>query len=292
MMRRAPRLRFAVAACTGLAVAVAAAAAAAAAAAEARRPAGPSEGFHGPGGMTGLLYPPAVGAPPSAAVLIVHDALGLDRRSHRYVAQLTAAGLLVLEVELRANPPDGVAEPLPTYAEADALVAGAAAALARDPRVDPTRIGALGFGVGARAVALAPPAEDGRATFAARLLLYPGCAGLGDLLRASAQARAPVAAPVLVLHGEDDPANTAAECDGLAAVLGPPTAPARRISYRGATYAWDLPQLAASGYAQPWPGRPGVMTPARPWMELADLTAAKAAAFLVGALRATAVHPD
>jgi dienelactone hydrolase len=230
MTRHPSPVRFAIAACIASAVLASAP----------RALAGPSEAFHGPGGTMGLLYPLESGAPPSPAVLIVHDALGLDQRSHRYVAQLNAAGLLVLEVELRANPPDGLAEPLPGEAEAAELLTHAITALARDPRVDPMRIGALGFGIGARAVALAPPAEDGRATIVARLLLYPGCASLRDLLRASSHASRTAPSPVLVLHGEDDPANAPAECHELSAALGS-TASVRRISYRGATYAWDPP---------------------------------------------------
>ena len=166
--------------------------------------AGRSEIFRGPEGMTGLLHPAATGAPRTGAVLIVHDALGMDTRGHRYIAQLTAAGLMVVEVELRANPADdSLPEPLPSEAEAAGLVARAAAELANDPRVDPNRVGALGFGIGARAVALAPSHEDGRHAFAARVLLYPACGSLKQLVQAPQHA----AAPVLLLHGEDDPSN-------------------------------------------------------------------------------------
>jgi dienelactone hydrolase len=251
--------------------------------------AGPSEVFHGPGGMTGLLYPTTTDASRSAAVLIVHDALGLDGRSHRYIAQLTAAGLTVLEVELRANPLEGLPEPLPGEAEAASLVARAAAALADDPRVDPTRVGALGFGIGARAVALAPPREDGRDTLAARILLYPGCGSLSDLVQAPERATAVVLSPVLLLHGEDDPANSPAECDRLSTALGK-TAPVRRISYRGAGYAWDLPQSGGSEYSwQPWPGGRGLIF-VQSWPELAGLTAAQAAGFLAGMLSRAPGH--
>src|SRR3712207_287131 len=90
----------------------------------------------------------------------------------------------------KACQPEGLPEPLPGEAEAAGLEARAAAALAGDPRVDPTRVGALGFGIGARAVVLAPPREDGRDTFAARILLYPGCGSLGDLVRAPEHAAA------------------------------------------------------------------------------------------------------
>jgi dienelactone hydrolase len=245
--------------------------------------AGPSEVFHGPDGVVGLSHPPETGAPPTAAVLVVNDALGVDTRSHRYIDQLTAAGLMVLEVELRANPPDGWAEPLPGEAEAASLVVRAAAALADDPRVNPRRVGALGFGIGARALALAPPREDGRNAFATRVLLYPSCGSLGDLVRAPERAAAAVPSPVLLLHGEDDPANSTADCEDLSAALGM-TAPVRRVSYRGASYAWDLPQQGADEFSrQLWPGGQRTI-PVRSWPELAELTAARTAAFLADTL--------
>jgi dienelactone hydrolase len=241
----------------------------------------PSEVFRGPDGVIGLLYQPGTGAPLSAAVLVVNDALGMDMRSQRYVEHLAAAGLIVLEVELRANPPDGWPEPLPAEAEAAGLVARAAAALAGDPRVNPDRVGALGFGIGARALALAPPGEDGRNPFAARVLLYPGCGSLGALVSASVlkRAAATVRSPVLLMHGDDDPANPPAECEGLSTALGR-AAPVRRVSHRGATYAWDLPQWGEGEHSQqPWPGSQGTVL-VRSWPELADQTAAQTTAFL------------
>ncbi len=245
--------------------------------------AGPSEVFHGPDGVIGLLHPSGTGAPPSAAVLVVNDALGMDTRSQRYIEHLAAADLMVLEVELGPNPPDGWPEPLPGEAEAASLVARAAAALAGDPRVNPARVGALGFGIGARALALAPPRADGRDAFAARVLLYPGCGSLGGLVRAPERAAAAVLSPVLLLHGEDDPANRPAECEDLAAALGR-TASVRRISYRGATYAWDVPQWGEGEHSsQPWPGGQGTV-PVRSWPDLTELTAARTAAFLADAL--------
>ena len=246
--------------------------------------AGRFEIFHGPEGMTGLLHAAETGAPRSGAVLIVHDVLGMDTRGHRYTAQLTAAGLAVLEIELRANPADdSVPEPLPSEAEAAGLVARAAAALANDPRVDPNRVGALGFGIGARAVALAPPRGDGLDAFAARVLLYPACASLQQVVQAPQRAAAPTRSPVLLLHGEDDPINSPAECDGLSAALGK-TAHVRRISYRAAGYAWDLPQSGGSEHSKQHRPDGQDTIPVRSWPELAELSAAQAAAFLAGTL--------
>ncbi|WP_165982730.1 dienelactone hydrolase family protein [Dankookia rubra] len=211
----------------------------------------------------------------------MNDALGMDMRSQRYIDRLAAADLLVLEVELRPNPPDGWPEPLPSEAEAADLVGRAAAALAGDPRVNPDRVGALGFGIGARAVALA--LADGRDPFAARVLLYPGCKGLGEGVGAPEHAAAAVRSPVLLLHGEDDPANPLAECEGLSVALRR-TASVRRLSYRGATYGWDVSQWSEGEHSsQPWPGGQGTVA-VRPWPELAELTAAHAAAFLANTL--------
>jgi dienelactone hydrolase len=207
----------------------------------------------------------------------------MDTRSHRTIAQLTAAGIAVLEIELRANPPDGFPEPLPGASEASRMVGRAASALAADPRFDPARIGAIGFGLGARAVALAPKFGPGGAAFAARVLLYPGCASLRDLLPKAHPAAGTAAAPVLLVHGEGDAANPTAACEALAAALSA-TGSVRRIAYRGAGYAWDQPQVGGSELvAQPWPGGPGTVG-ARYWPELADLSAAQAAGFLFRAL--------
>jgi dienelactone hydrolase len=242
----------------------------------------PIEVLYGQDGAVGFLYPSETGARPSAAVLIVNDALGMDTRSLRYIDHLTAAGLAVLEVEVGANPLDGRAEPLPGDVEAASVVARAAAALAGDPRVDPAHIGALGFGIGARAAALVPLQRNERDTFAARVLLYPGCGSLDRLVQAAGGA-AIVTSPLLLMHGEDDPANMPADCERLAATLGK-TAPVRRLSFYGASYAWDVPLRGEGVYSrQPWPGGQSTVL-VRSWPELADQTAAQAAAFLTNTL--------
>jgi dienelactone hydrolase len=94
---------------------------------------------------------------------------------------------------------------------------------------------------------------------------------------------ASVLSPVLLLHGEDDPANPPSACEGLSTALGK-AAPVRRISHRGASYAWDLPQWGEGEHSrQRWPGGQGTVA-VRSWPELAELTAAQAAAFLADTL--------
>ncbi len=240
----------------------------------------PGLAFHGPPGVTGLIYLPDPLAAPSPwpAALLVHDLFGLDTRALPTIAQLGAGGILALEVETDANPLDGVPPPQREARVAARHVAEAADMLAGDPRVDPARIGAVGFGTGARAVALAHRVRP----FAAVVLLYPGCGGLLETLRdtdAETGRRWPVGSPVLLLHGADDPANAEGDCRALAAELGGANLHRHR-SYRGATYAWDLPQTGGGGTTlQPSPDGRGTV-PARYWPELAQFSAAQVTEFL------------
>ncbi|WP_137125280.1 dienelactone hydrolase family protein [Roseomonas sp. HF4] len=223
----------------------------------------------GSGRAVGLLTtPPGAtdGAAPHAAVLIVHDSLGQDGRSARYVEQLVGAGLAVLEI---------AAEP----GEADAgLVVRAYAALARHPTIDPARIGLLAFGEGARVALAATLDED---PFAARVVLYPGCAAL---LRDLPGRAAPSHGRLLLMHGLEDAANTEADCTALAARL-PGAVPSRLRSLRDATYAWDFPSADPQApWLHPAPGGEGRVR-VQPWPALAEVTAAEAAAFLAAMAR-------
>jgi dienelactone hydrolase len=247
-------------------------------------------------GVAGLLWPPA-GAPTGRvpAVAIALDAPGVDRRARRYAAQLSAAGILALEVELFPASADGAgpAGAPGDEAAAAALLAAAAAALTRDPRVDPARVGVLGFGAGGRAALVAAPGAGGRRLFAARAALYPGCGALLEGAVRQAAASGPGAAarggPVLLMHGGADPANPPAACAGLAAAIGE-TAPVRRIEYRGAGFAWDWTPIGAHETTSlPGPGAPGRWR-AAPWPELSEMSAAQVAGFFAVAFSAQA-HP-
>jgi dienelactone hydrolase len=194
------------------------------------------------------------------AVVLVHDALGPDPRSERYIAQLGAAGIAVLELLS-----EEVLPVLPLAAEA----------LAADPRIDGSRIGVLGFGAGAAAAAMA------RVPFAARALLYPGCATLpADRAEPPASART----PLLLLHGGADPANSPAACAAAAEALARGGAAVRRVEYAGAGFAWDRPAFGQEGRSLlPAPGSTE-RVPAVPWPELAELSATQVAGFFALAL--------
>ena len=219
-------------------------------------------------GQVGLMtLPPATAHTLRlSAVLIVHDALGLDLRSLAYVEQLAAAGLLVLEV---APEPD---------TDAVETVQRGIAALRSHTQVDASRIGLLGFGDGARAAMLASPGQD---SFAARVILYPGC---GTLLRGLPPPPNVAGGRLLLMHGTADPANTEADCAALTQRLGG-SLPARRLAFSGATYAWDFPSAdPLAPWLFPAPGS-AERVRIRPWPALTALSAGGAASFLAFALR-------
>lgn len=220
-------------------------------------------------GLYGRLSFPA--APLSAAslpaVVLVGDSLGWDPRQERYVRRLLAHGLAVLEL----TGEDEASQDAMALRQADAF-------LACDPRIDPDRIGALGFGAGA---ALVLPVRRPRA------MLYPGCASLRQRLPSLA---GPALAgqgegPVMLLHGTADPANTPEECAALAALLEE-TGPVRRIAYRGAGYAWDMPPYGAPHAMRLRRPDGAGWLPVAPWPELADFSAEQVAHFFFLALRA------
>jgi dienelactone hydrolase len=114
-------------------------------------------------------------------------------------------------------------------------------------------------------------------------MLYPGCAALLDALSVTSPGAPAMRSPVLLLHGDADPANPPAACAALANALME-TAPVRRVEYAGAGYAWDRPAFAVEGPALvPRPDRKGRIR-AAPLPALADLSAAQVARFFARTL--------
>ncbi|MBR0641630.1 dienelactone hydrolase family protein [Plastoroseomonas hellenica] len=222
----------------------------------------------------GLLWLPANAdaVAPVPAVIAVHDAVGIDSRGWRYAEQLTAAGIAVLHLELHDTSADGAGPAPDDGAAAPARLAAAAATLAEDPRFGGARLGILAFGAAgetALRVAAAPGAGE---HIAALVLLYPGCATLPATEAVSRS-------PVLLMHGDADPANTAADCAGLAARLAR-GASVRQIRHAGAGYAWDLPPSGVEEVVtMPWPGSPGRWLPVSHRPAIAELSATQVAGF-------------
>uniref|UniRef100_UPI001F355BBB dienelactone hydrolase family protein n=1 Tax=Falsiroseomonas oryziterrae TaxID=2911368 RepID=UPI001F355BBB len=233
-------------------------------------------------GVVGLISRPPM--PPGGpqrlpAVLLVHDSLGYDSRSEVYTRQLLGASLPVAEVELQVLSSDGVIAP----EEETGRLRRALAALAAAPGIDPDRIGAIGFGEGARALVL----ESDGLPLRAVVLLYPGCGTLASELGGGDPQPSQPFGAVLLMHGTADPANPANGCVALAGLLAERTPDVRLQAWAGASYGWDIPDgIGASNFRYPAPGD-GPPIRIEPWPELADLSAARAAAFLHTSLAGT-----
>ncbi|MBP0464289.1 hypothetical protein J5Y09_10220 [Roseomonas sp. PWR1] len=230
----------------------------------------------------GLLWlpdaPPA--GEPMPVVVAIHDTTGIDARGWRYAEQITAAGIAVLHVDLLDTSAEdgGPGDPAADAGDALDRLRVVSAILAADPRFASAPVGLLAFGgAGETAIRAATDPEAG-GRVAGLALLYPGCAGLQP-----GEGRAP-RAPVLLLHGDADPANAPADCIALAVGLAR-LGPVRRIEYAGAGYAWDL---TPSGQYEvpnlPWPRRAGQRVGVRHWPQGAELSATQVASFFAARL--------
>jgi len=150
-------------------------------------------------------------------------------------------------------------------------------------RVDGAPIGLLAFG-GAGQAALrfaAGAGQNGRN--AGLALLYPGCEAMLPTEREQASDQR---APVLLLHGDADPANLPADCAALAERLAQ-SAPVLRQQIAMAGYAWDrVPYRLQEEVALRWPGRPGAHVRAGFLQEAAEYVAAQVEAFFTAVLPA------
>lgn len=212
-----------------------------------------------PGGPTELVrrsYPAAgttvVGTlvlPPSAdgrtpAMVIAHGSGGiLPGREDAWAARLNALGIATFVID--SFTPRGLQSTsrdqsrLSTMANlADALTA--LRLLATHPRIDPARIGVMGFSRGGQ-VALYSTLEplrrgmiDGDLRFAAHVALYPSC----SIPYRSAEVGA---SPVLMLLGDADDYTPAAACRDYAAWFAGKGVPITAISYEGAQHDFDIP---------------------------------------------------
>ncbi len=162
-----------------------------------------------PVGLARLIFPVrfAAGADPLPVVVVLPDALGEDGRAEPYAEALLSRGIAVLALDLDAPAGRDAGDAAAARLTADWV--------SQDTRLDPTRVGLLGFGAGARG---ALEGGSGRPTVA----LYPGCRRL-ELAEAG---------PALVLYGSE--AEDAAACAGLAA----PQVELRPMP--GAGHGWDV----------------------------------------------------
>ncbi|MDB5415158.1 MAG: Dienelactone hydrolase [Rubritepida sp.] len=239
---------------------------------------------HEPGDF-GLLWLPDDAAPlvPTAVVITLYEAAGIDARGWPYAEQMTAAGITVLHMELEDTSFDGLGpavvsdQSLPALARLTAVID----ILAEDARFANAPIGILAFGSAGQVATLAAANLVYGNRIAAVALLYPGCVTLHAAV--TTQGSGP-RSPVLLMHGDADPANLPAECVGLAAELAR-TAQVHHVQYPGAGYSWDLAPFGPHEVSRlPWPGRPGERLRVTYWPQAAAHSAAEVAGFFATTL--------
>ena len=192
--------------------------------------------FRVPAGKTGRI----------PAVVIAHGSAGVDSRGSFYAEALNDAGIATLEIDMWAargwlggttGRPRGVPETLP-----DAY--GALKFLAEQPRIDPQRIGILGFSWGGVVAMLSATQlytsrfNGGALKFAAHVANYPICWIYNRVPEYAFKEFTGV--PVLMQTGELD----AYDMPGIGATLvGSLPAEAQLFishkMYSQATHAWD-----------------------------------------------------
>ncbi len=189
-----------------------------------------------------LRLPPGSKLP---AVVVVHGSAGIDSRGKFHIEALNKAGIATLEIDLwkprgvtsPAHRPRSVAETLP-----DAY--GALAYLARQPNIDPARIGIMGFSWGGVVTMLTAtqPYTDlymgGGVKFKAHAPFYPVC-WVYNRVPGYAFA-AFTGAPVFIQGGELDTYDLPDTCTQLVAATEARAPGIATVTlYAGATHAFD-----------------------------------------------------
>ncbi len=212
-------------------------------------PSGPTELVLRSYPTTATTVTGTLGLPPAAdgripAMVIAHGSGGvLPGREDAWAARLNALGIATFVVD--SFTPRGLKTTardqsrLSTMANlADALAA--LRLLATHQRIDPARIGVMGFSRGGQ-VALYSALEplrrgvvDGDLRFAAHVALYPSCS---IPYRAGQVGNA----PILMLLGGADDYTPAAACRDYAAWFGAKGAPVQVVTYEGAHHDFDIP---------------------------------------------------
>jgi len=200
--------------------------------------------------VKGELRIPETGRDRVPAVLVLHTAAGIDATGASYIEVLNRAGVATLEIEMfpnRASLPKTTRVVMPhTF--------GSLLYLASHPRIDPQRIGVIGFSYGgilslrAASDEVAREYAGGKAKFAAHIALYPVCwihsailAGKNKVYGAETYRRV-TGAPVHILTGEWDDYDDADTCPKFVAAL--PEEARGRVGatvYPRAYHAFDQP---------------------------------------------------
>lgn len=193
----------------------------------------------------GKLATPMAGGP-VPAVLVCHGSDGVDGRGAFHTEALNGAGIATFEIDMwaargtargAAARPRSVPQTLP-----DAFAA--AAFLARQPEIDPARIGILGFSWGG-VVSLLTATRNWRVSlgadappFRAHAALYPVCWAYGTVPGLSLDDLG--GAPILIQTGDADAYDDPDGLDQLLARLPPASrALIRGITHKRAGHGFD-----------------------------------------------------
>lgn len=188
-----------------------------------------------------LSLPPGTARAP--AMVVVHGSGGVSAgREHAWAKRLTDMGVAAFVTD--SFRPRGVGSTAEDQSRVStvAMVADAFNALkllATHPRIDPARIGVMGFSKGGQVslyTALEPfrRAVAGDLRFATHVPLYPSCA-LPYIAREITRA------PMLVLMGGADDYTPATQCERYIEWFRGKGAPIRSIVYPGAAHGFDSP---------------------------------------------------
>ena len=247
--------------------------------------------------VSGDLKLPRGATTPMAAVLILHSSPGFDGRGAFYAEALHRAGIATLEIDylrgkgIPATPRDNLPHVFQTLRH-----------LAAHPRIDPARIGVLGFSWGGMLAVLASSSELSRrhgegVAFAAHVGLYPICwrhqaiatgnsGWFGREVYAGLSGR-----PVRIFAAGRDAFDDPDSCEQFVAAL--PLDARAKVTitrYPGATFGWDSRFGSATYDAGGNKGRGGIVTVvADP--EIADRSREAVAAFFQSALAARLTSP-
>jgi dienelactone hydrolase len=180
-----------------------------------------------------LAVPPSAGRVP--AMVISHTAGGRGPHEAEWANRLNGQGIATFRIDSFTGP--GISGTSSTVNDmVDALFA--LKLLATHPRIDPARIGVIGFSRGGN-VALYTLLEPIRQSiiadnvrFAAHIAFYPGCTTFYYSNRVDRT-------PTLMLLGAADDETPAAPCQAVAAKLRARGASIKEIVYPGAGHAFD-----------------------------------------------------
>jgi len=189
-----------------------------------------------------LVLPPGTTRVP--AMVISHGSGGIMAgREHDWAARLNKLGIATFVVD--SFTPRGVRNTASDQSQLSTMVnvadsLSALRLLATHPRIDPQRIGVMGFSRGGQVAlntALEPIRKgviDDGLHFAAHVAFYPPCSS-------PFRAEATDHAPILILSGGADDYTPAAPCTDYAAWLNAKGSPTKFNVYPGAYHDFDTP---------------------------------------------------